>query len=856
MDDQGRPSKEQLLFAMLPLQQAATGLLLKAEMLKMQGDLPAAIEAYEQLISNSRAYLALAEQNNSLYPESPFDIPPLGNPILDALLTQADLLEIIGDRARAEAQREEAVILAEKYLPESQSAERQRQRASSMISQGRFNEALTMLASARDLARTSGNKVDVANITIDIAAVLEWLGDFERALAEVQTCLDEIQPFLSRQPPKIEDALAAIVEFRFGEADQTTKLFRIWVELKQVQARCNRYLGNLDLAERQFHEVMDLVPSQGRIGIDFQLAAILIAAGRFAEGLAALEKLEPLLQGLARYKLGALLSYQAEALLGLNQPQAALDILSRAIPELIQYQDHDVLWKAYDQQARAWAAQRQPAQAMAAYEKSIGIIDGLRKAPLGYRLDSTYLHNKIPVFEHAIDLACDRGEGKACCQFIEKVKSRGLTATLSIPRAEQPSTVTELDRQFDELNQQIDALEFTGYLEGWEKVEPQRHALLTQRAELLERFRIEDSRWRSLSEPVPFDLPRMLALLAERRQAALNLYYRPDQVVTVLLWDGSCTAARLPLSDRARTGLAEYVANLEMAKPVIENFDPAALGLSAADLVPPDLLNQALKADSLVVVPHGPLHLLPWAGLSHDRQRLFQHCPVGILPNLSCLPALTAAFAAAPRIALFGAPNYSKLPGVKPLMYGEEELITLQDIYQTQGGVIGKTPRLGKDATEVGFWELAKNPEGGGAILQVICHGNFEAGEPMHSGLLVCAGKIDAAEIARSHLPYDEVVLSACHTGHRPTAVGGVHLTGDDIVGLPGAFLEAGTRSVLVSIPPARDDVTLNFMTLYHEQRATGATPLAALQFAQKEMLQASRYPLNLWVGFTIYGYQ
>ena len=142
MNDQV-PSKQELLFAMIPLQQATTRLLLTADGLKRQGDLPAAMKAYGELISNCRAHLTLAEQNNSLYPETPFDLSPIVNTLLDALLIQADLRELLGDRAAAEAQRGETVSLANKYLSKLEVAERQRQQASSMISQGRFNEALT-----------------------------------------------------------------------------------------------------------------------------------------------------------------------------------------------------------------------------------------------------------------------------------------------------------------------------------------------------------------------------------------------------------------------------------------------------------------------------------------------------------------------------------------------------------------------------------------------------------------------------------------------------------------------------------------------------------------------------------------
>jgi CHAT domain-containing protein len=101
-----------------------------------------------------------------------------------------------------------------------------------------------------------------------------------------------------------------------------------------------------------------------------------------------------------------------------------------------------------------------------------------------------------------------------------------------------------------------------------------------------------------------------------------------------------------------------------------------------------------------------------------------------------------------------------------------------------------------------------------------------------------------------------KVILSACSTGWRPTKVQDVVLAGDDILGIPAAFLEAGIKSVLISIPPAHDLVSSKFMYLYHKNRLDGKKPLLALQETQKSMLATSMYPLYFWIGFTIYGCQ
>jgi CHAT domain-containing protein len=235
-------------------------------------------------------------------------------------------------------------------------------------------------------------------------------------------------------------------------------------------------------------------------------------------------------------------------------------------------------------------------------------------------------------------------------------------------------------------------------------------------------------------------------------------------------------------------------------------------------------------------------------------RRLFESCPLGILPNLSCLPSLSTDFSPTPRAALIGAPDYKAIK-VAPLLQAEVELRDIEQIYLMNAGLIDQL-YLGKQATEANFWKLAKHPDAPHNLLHISSHGVFETGDPMSSGLLFSDSKADAAEIMRAGLRYDEVILSACSTGYRPTEVGGVALSGDDILGLPGALLEAGVRSVLVSIPPAREDASQRFMTLYHERRAEGVSPLLACQAVQKEMLKDGAFPPYLWVGFTVYGCQ
>ena len=677
----------------------------------------------------------------------------------------------------------------------------------------------------------------------------------QRALAEVKQALKFIASLSAPGVNSLVGSDDPTIKY-FQELERATKIEAIQHSLALTEAATNRHLGHFDEADTEYRAILSKTPAEIRPAIETQFAINAISRGQYQEGLGVLERLAPTFRGLLRPKLGVLMSYQGEALLMLGRPDEALRILNVAVQELSQYRDTDSLWKTQWRRGHALDDLNRPQDALAAYVQSIDIITNLRKAPLGYRLDSTYLKDKLPVFDAAIRLACDNQEGEACCRFIEAIKARTLSAVLSIPPRGQAITAGKLDQQLDELTHQLDAVEYAVYSTGWsDELEKKKASLQAQRAELLEHIRYSDPRWRSLSEPVPFDLHKVVNLLSDRQQVALTLYYQPTQVIGVLIQNGQLLTAKTQLSDEARQALAGYQENLQSTQPKPEWFDlSSGLHLNSEHLIPARLLEHAIQSKSLIIVPHGPLHLIPWAGLIFQGKRLFEFCPVGILPNLSCLPSLTAEFSSAPKVALIGAPDYRTLR-MPPLLQAEIELRGIEGIYLGYGGVIGQV-FIGKDATEANFWRLAKHPDGPHNILHISSHGAFEADEPMNSGLLFSDTRVDASEIARAGLQYDELILSACSTGFRPTEVQGVVLSGDDIIGLPGALLEAGVRSVLVSIPPPHEDASQRFMTLYHESRAEGKSPLHALQETQLAMLQDHDYPPYLWIGFTLYGYQ
>lgn len=93
----------------------------------------------------------------------------------------------------------------------------------------------------------------------------------------------------------------------------------------------------------------------------------------------------------------------------------------------------------------------------------------------------------------------------------------------------------------------------------------------------------------------------------------------------------------------------------------------------------------------------------------------------------------------------------------------------------------------------------------------------------------------------------DLLVLSACETA-----------VGDDeaSMGLAGAAVQAGARSVIASLWPVNDTGTAQLMTNFYERYRAGSSKSAALREAQLAMITAggSNANPNIWAAFTLLG--
>ena len=122
---------------------------------------------YQEYLGRSRECLQAFLEFNTRYPEQPYDIPPIAQTLVTALLMDADIVQALGDRHAADELRKEALELSRLHLGRDVTADTERLRAASLAGDGRFNEAIVALMNARDVILEKRDPLTLARIVID-----------------------------------------------------------------------------------------------------------------------------------------------------------------------------------------------------------------------------------------------------------------------------------------------------------------------------------------------------------------------------------------------------------------------------------------------------------------------------------------------------------------------------------------------------------------------------------------------------------------------------------------------------------------------------------------------------------------
>ena len=88
------------------------------------------------------------------------------------------------------------------------------------------------------------------------------------------------------------------------------------------------------------------------------------------------------------------------------------------------------------------------------------------------------------------------------------------------------------------------------------------------------------------------------------------------------------------------------------------------------------------------------------------------------------------------------------------------------------------------------------------SVAHFAAHGVFRGNSPLDFGIELADGRLSAREVLTLRLHADLIVLSACETAAAQS------LGGDEFIGLGQSFLQAGARSVVMSLWRVEDEAT------------------------------------------------
>jgi tetratricopeptide (TPR) repeat protein len=507
------------------------------------------------------------------------------------------------------------------------------------------------------------------------------------------------------------------------------------------------------------------------------------------------------------------------------------------------------------------------ATALERYRDACTVLGGLRAHLHSEELLIAFVKDKQAVFESLIWLTLETmepGSGADALAWVENAKSRAF-ADMIAPRSIGPQRAgrapsglkAEMRLLREELNwcySQLDAADIAGNgpSEGGGEALLGRGVAtgtvddLRRRSRQLEGKLIKVTN-RLRSRDLDFDALESTGISVEAVRAALPddtlllEYYEARGIVFAFVVGRDRIEVRpVSSSERVRRllGFLQFqLSKLQLGEAYVRTFDEALLLAVRShlrelddELIAP--VRSLLDARSLIVVPHGPLHRVPFQALWNGESYLVDHFALSYAPSASVfrLCSMRPARPTAGALILAVPDDYN--PGLA-----------------AEAGVVasampGARVLLGDQATP----DALRQWGGGAGLIHVAAHGFFRRDNPMFSAIqLGGASRLTVLDLYELDLASELVVLSGCGTG-----LGGVE-GGDEQIGLVRGLLYAGAQTVVATLWDAQDESTRRFMQAFYQRLQAQPDRAAALRDAMVELRDAYPHPYY-WAPFFLAG--
>lgn len=490
-----------------------------------------------------------------------------------------------------------------------------------------------------------------------------------------------------------------------------------------------------------------------------------------------------------------------------------------------------------------------------AYLEARKALEALRSRLQGEELKISFVKNRMQVYEALVDLYLS-GDGtdtstEEALACIEAAKSRSMIEMIfqsgqSLPLGE--SGQSDLVRRIRDLREELNWYYHRIELEQVRPEEKSRQRLenLREKAqyhekELLKTLRELPAHERqnaTLEAPADFSLAKLQASIP--RDATLVEYFSAgDQLVAVVVTREEIQILRVTVLSRITHFLQLLrfqLSKFRMGSEYVRRFEEPLLRATQShleslysELVAP--LRPFLKGKHVIIVPHGPLHFLPFHALKSGEEYLCDSFTVSYAPSATVFSLCQEKSASLNRSSLVFGIADERAPLIQDEVKSVAALLPESSLY------------MGDQATSSLLREKGLQT----GLLHIATHGTYRQDNPMFSGIRLGDAYLNLYDLYQMRLNARLVTLSGCATGMNFVAAG------DELLGLQRGLFCAGAATLLLSLWDVHDQSTSQLMQhFYREFIQTGQTA-SALQHAMQELRRHKPHPY-FWAPFVLVG--
>jgi CHAT domain-containing protein len=698
---------------------------------------------------------------------------------------------------------------------------------------GEYSQAIDMLLATRRACENSGDLYRFALCHLDLSDIyLELnLSEEAREMAhEGFVRFEKLGMGYEAAKTLANEATA------YGQQGKTVQALERFAKAREMFAREKNLVWPwlLDLYQGLllFHE-----------GRYFEARRLCTAAAQFFDGLPLAGKalLARLLLARIALQVGDLPAAEAET-------NAAVAKLSNLQSPVLVYQTYLLTGQIAGNRGDRTAA-------YTAYVQARKALEALRTHLQSEELKIAFVKNRMQVYEAIVELYLDPANQEISADeafsCIEAAKSRSMTEMIfqsgqSLPMGEagQSEFVRKIRDLREELNwyyHRIELEQLRPEEMSRERLENLQRAAQSQENELLRALRELPAHERenaTLEAPADFSVAKLQASLPAG--ATLVEYYSAGDRLLAAVIDNSGIEI-VPVSVVSRVTNMLHLLRFQFAKfrmgaAYTEKFAQPLLRATLGhlqslykELIEP--IRARLSARHLVIIPHGPLHFLPFQALRTNDEYLTDAYTISYAPSATVFALCQQKTSTNSHKSLvLGIPDERA-----PLILSEvQSIAALLPESELLVGAAATAKILRERGPDI-------------SLLHIATHGIYRQDNPMFSGIKMGDAYLNLYDLYQMRIGAKLVALSGCATGMNHVS------DGDELLGLQRGLFCAGASSLLVSLWDVHDQSTAELMQEFYRGYIASGNMAGALQCAMRKLRDQNPHPY-FWAPFVLSG--